>query len=474
MQLTRFDLDEQDFDRFRKLISDASGIFFDRGKMELLKLGLSDRAAAVGAGSLSDYYRLVTESPERENEMRRLLDHLSVGETNFFRNLPQFDALRKYVIPEVVKRKLESGNRHLRFWSAGCSTGQEPYSIAMSILDVIPDAGSWNIQVLGTDLSDESLAAARRGWFQERKLGGIDREHLRRYFRAQDGGFVVSEPVRRLVTFQHHNMVTDPLPMAEFGTCDVVFCRNVIIYFAHETAKYVIELFYDILNPGGFLFLGHSETLWRMSAKYSLVELGDAFIYKKSLPCSLEGRRFIPDRRLRDSGLPAGVTGERRRRQDRRAKEAARKTAGDEEVAGTDAAEACAQLLGQAQSLLNMGDHERARELLEELVENDKTCARGHFLLGLALEGGDLEAAAEAYRRAIYCDESHSLAAFRLAGVMEQAGRLKSAVRYYRNAADCFRHDGPGRWEMELDDYDVESLVSLCEWKIENLGAVEG
>ena len=293
----KYELTEEDFEKFRKLINQTSGIFFDRGKRDLLRLGLSDRAEAVGAESLTEYYSFLTGRPDREIELRRLLDHLSVQETQFFRNLPQFDALRKYVIPEIVRRKTGSF-RSLRFWSAGCSTGEEPYSLAMSVLDVLPDPASWNIQILGTDLSETAIDIAERGWYPERKLAGMDRNHRERYFRPHDGGYKVIEPVKRLVHFARHNMVTDPLPISIFGTCDIVFCRNVIIYFTHETAKYVIEHFFDILNPGSYLFLGHSETLWKMSAKYSLVEIGDAFIYKKSLPRSIEGRRFIPDRTL--------------------------------------------------------------------------------------------------------------------------------------------------------------------------------
>lgn len=477
-QLKRYKLDVQDFENFRKLISDASGIFYDQGKKELLTLGLGDRADVLGADSLHEYYRYITESPDRETELRLLLDHLSVGETNFFRNLPQFDALRKYVIPDIVQRKVEADNRILRFWSAGCSTGQEPYSIAMAILDVLPDTAGWNIQVMGTDLSDESLETARRGWYQERKLNGLDREHLQRYFRAQDGGYVVNEPVQRLVNFSHHNMVTEPLPITQFGTCDIIFCRNVIIYFAQETAKYVIELFYDILNPGGYLFLGHSETLWRMSAKYSLVEIGDAFIYKKSLPRSMDGKRFIPDRRMRDSGLPPGVTEERRLRQDRRTEKTRMAETAMANTGVTSSEEKSKEqerLLGEARLLLNMGDPEKAMEKLSHVLQEDSTCAQAHFLMGLAQENSeDPEAASESFRRTIYLNENHSLAYFRLASVMEQAGRLKSAVKYYRNAAHRFRQDDPGRWENDMDSHDVESLISLCEWKIENLGAVEG
>lgn len=470
----QYELTEEDFERFRKLISQSSGIFFDRSKRDLLRLGLADRAEATGADTLSQYFDMLTSVPNREIELRRLLDHLSVQETQFFRNLPQFDALRKYVIPEIVRRKV--GNfRSLRLWSAGCSTGQEPYTLAMSILDVLPDPDTWNVQILGTDLSDTALTVAKRGWYPEAKLTGLDREHRRRYFREQDGGYVVAEPVRRLVHFSRHNMVTDGLPISIFGTCDVIFCRNVIIYYTHETAKYVIEQFFDILNPGGYLFLGHSETLWKMSAKYSLVEMGDAFIYKKSLPRSMEGRRFIADRRLREGPLPAGVDSDRRQNSNRRnakqIQDLIKESSADEPVAeaASDGA-----LLSKARTSLDLGDYEKAIECLNEANSRDGGSAEAYFLQGLAFEcNNDLEAAIDSFRKTIYCDSTHSLAYFHVANCLERLGRFKSAIREYRSAVKALKKDESTRWEIELDAFDLDSLINLCQWKVENLGSME-
>ncbi|MHB0866241.1 MAG: CheR family methyltransferase [Thermoleophilia bacterium] len=478
VQLKKYELDEENFDRFRRLIDQASGIFFDRGKWDLLRLGLADRAESLGDDSLAKYYKRITEAPDRQQEIRNLLAHLSVQETQFFRNLPQFDALQKYVIPEIARRKADTKNRSLRFWSAGCSTGEEPYSIAMSALNVLPDARDWNIQVLGTDLNDDALETAERAWYPEKRLRGLERKERDRYFRPQEGGFVVDENVKRLVNFSSHNMVTESLPINIFGTCDVIFCRNVIIYFTHETAKYVIELFYDILNPGGYLFLGHSETLWKMSAKYSLVEMGDAFIYRKPLPRSMEGRRFIEDRRMRKAPLPPGIVHDRRDSEERRnlrqaedlirqaqLKEPAKKGTEDGQIS---------EMASEARAFLDLGEYDKAVQVLESALIIDKTRADINYLLGLANERRcDLDTATECFRKTVYCDDSHSLAYFNLANVLERAGKLKAAVREYRNAAHSFRIDTEGRWEKELDDYDIDSLISLCEWKIENLGALE-
>lgn len=474
MQVKQYKFTEEDFERFRQLISRESGIFFDRGKWDILRLGLTDRATAMGMESLQDYYELLISDEQREHELRHLLDHLSVQETQFFRNLPQFDALRKYIIPEIVKRKASS-HRNIRIWSAGCSTGQEAYSLAMSLMDVIPDIESWNIKITGTDLNEHALEAARQGWYPEKKLGGLDRKHIESYMVEDSGGFRIAEPVIKLVNFRRLNLVTDPLPIEEVGTCDVIFCRNVIIYFTHETAKYVIEHFFDILNPGGYLFLGHSETLWKMSNKYSLVEIGDAFIYKKSLPRGINGRRFIPDRRMRKTPLPPGVREDRRKQTSRRSEGSEQPIlpSGREGPAAVAGEKQLPEPLQQAKAQLELGEYRHAIEQLEKVLERDATSAEANFLMGLAYEKEEeLEAAADYFRKTIYCDDRFSIAYFHLASILEKSGKLGEAIREYRNAARYLRKDDPDRWEKELGDFGVESLVDLCEWKMENLGAL--
>lgn len=478
-QLEKYAMNEEQFERFRKLINQASGIFLDRGKWDFLGRGLADRARATGVDSIAEYYELLTSEPERECELRRLLDRLSVQETQFFRNLPQYDALRKYIIPEIAGRKA-GRHRSIRLWSAGCSTGQEPYSLAFSLLDVIPGIDSWNIRIMGTDLSERALETAAEGWYPEKKLTGLDRRYVEKYMSPRGGGYMVNDEVKRLVEFRCLNLVTDPLPIEAIGTCDVVFCRNVIIYFTHETARFVVEHFFDILNPGGYLFLGHSETLWKMSSKYSLVEIGDAFIYKKSLPRGINGRRFINDRRMRPGTLPAGVSEDRRKIDARRttvettATEDFVYSAAEPGHAGDYVEEISESTPAQAvMKLLKLGEYEKAVIALNEILEVESNEARTHFLMGLAQEKLEhYEEAASSFRKTVYCDDKYSIAYFHLASVLEHLGELKTAMKEYRNAVELLRRDEPGRWEMELSDYGVESLVDLCEWKIENLGAL--
>ncbi len=467
-----YELSHENFERFRKLIKQASGIFFSGGKAEALREGLAERAAANGAVSLDDYYRLITTHPQREIELSRMLDSLSITQTRFFRNNPQFDCLRRYIVPEIIGRK-SAGFRTIRCWSAGCSTGQEAYSVAMSILDVLPNPETWTIEILGSDLNEQALEIARAGWYPEEHLTGVDRFHLERYFRPFDRGYRVVEPVRRLIKFTRHNLVRDGLPLDNFGTCDIVFCRNVIVFFNYETARYVLDHFFDVLNPGAYLFLGHSETLWKMSAKYSLVEMGDAFIYRKPLPMSLNGRRFIPDRRVDRSDLPPWVGYDRRACDIERRKKATQPLPDSWRFLQTAAAEQ-GQVLSDAmikiEKLLDLGEFGSAVKALEEILKGDGKNAEAHFLLGLALEKSDqTPAAIDAYRRAIGVRGDMAIAHFHLAGALERTGDLKNARSEYRQAAAALRQNHSRGKNGAIG---ANSLIDLCEWKIENLGGL--
>jgi tetratricopeptide (TPR) repeat protein len=220
-----------------------------------------------------------------------------------------------------------------------------------------------------------------------------------------------------------------------------------------------------------------------MSAKYSLVEMGDAFIYKKSLPRSVNGRRFISDRRMRDAPLPPGIKQDRRKEVDRRESLKAEDLVGDESgadsmeaapAAGATAKADSADDITRCRKLMDLGEYENAINCLDDATKGMSTDAESYFLLGAALEKmADFNAALEAFRKAAYCDDSYSLAYFHMASVLEEIGELKAAVKEYRNAAKSLSNDSSERWVKDLEAFDIESLINLCQWKIENLGGVE-
>ncbi|RME34119.1 MAG: protein-glutamate O-methyltransferase CheR, partial [Deltaproteobacteria bacterium] len=192
------------------------------------------------------------------------------------------------IIPELCERKLSAGaDRRLRIWSAGCSTGEEPYTIAMLLLEN-PAVRDWHIDIIGTDISQRVLQLARRGLYGESSFRSTEERYKQRYFRPQDGKWLIDDRVRRLVTISHLNLFDTPR-VALLGRMDVIFCRNVIIYFDQPAKKRVVETFFQRLVPGGYLLLGHSESLMNITTLFELKHLRHDMVYQKPLSASNGG-----------------------------------------------------------------------------------------------------------------------------------------------------------------------------------------
>ena len=304
-------LSDEDFARLRMLLAKLAGLVFDESRRESLAYSVAERLRATGAGSVGQYVELVQVAGSHERQ--ELLDEVTIQETHFLRNPPQVRALRQHVVPELV-RAAAGGDRRLRIWSAGCSTGEEPYTIAMVLRELLPSTEGWDVQVVATDVSERALRAARAGVYGARAVQLATPEELSRFFVARDDGrYEVRPEIRSLVRFRHHNLVTDALPFPPDERLDLVLCRNVTIYFSRETTRSLVSRLHGALRDGGYLFLGHAETLWQVSDEFRLVALGSgdsaAFVYRRldGPPAEDERRRVLPDRRTADDGRPAEV-----------------------------------------------------------------------------------------------------------------------------------------------------------------------
>ena len=243
--LTKLEFEEKEFLRFRDLIAERAGIYFGPGKHEILKNNLLQRMEDCGLATFSDYFQLLS-SPAGTKEFDHLLNVITVPETYFFRDRAQFEALERVVIPEVLKEKSYPG-ASLRIWSAGCSSGEEPYTIAM-ILAANMGGGEYPpVQILATDLSQAALEAARRGVYGARSVREVPKEHLSRFFNQSGDRYSLDESIKRMVEFRYFNLVTEPYPLGEMSGWDIIFCRNVTIYFEADSTKKVIHNFYVIL-----------------------------------------------------------------------------------------------------------------------------------------------------------------------------------------------------------------------------------
>lgn len=257
------------FDRVRRLMYEISGVNLTEGKQELVRARVAKRMRALGQASLDDYVAHV-EGEGGAAELKEMVDVLTTNKTSFFRELPHFEFLRKEVLPAWVR-----SGKPLRLWSAGCSSGEEPYSVAMLILDEVPDAARRDVRILATDLSRTVLRRAREGRYAADVVEGISTRFRERYFQAarpvpgQERSYEVVPGVRGMVSFAPLNLM-EPWPLR--GPFDVILCRNVMIYFDRPTREKLIRRFRGLLAPQGHLLVGHSESLSGMSHELTYVQ----------------------------------------------------------------------------------------------------------------------------------------------------------------------------------------------------------
>lgn len=249
-------MSSDEFKLFRDLIHKESGIFLNEAKKDFLKARIDKRLKVRNIGSYFRYYKLVTDN-KNKRELYNLLDSVTISETSFFRNMPQFDLLREKVLPELVEEKRKIGDYNLILWSAGCATGEEPYSMAIEVMEAIADSPLWDIKIIASDISLRCLEVAQSGIYPKDRVKEVPERYLTKYFKASGDYYLVKDCIKRLVAFDYHNLKHQN----GLTNVDIIFCRNVMIYFDIEEQKRIVERFRGILNRGGYLFLGHAESL---------------------------------------------------------------------------------------------------------------------------------------------------------------------------------------------------------------------
>lgn len=266
-------LNDADFERFRKTIYDESGITFSATNRPILDSRIKEILREKKLDSVDDYYKLITSDHE---EMKRMLDAVTTNLTRFFRNQPHFDALEKYVIPHVLEEKKKTGDKTVRVWSAGCSTGEEPYTIAMLLKRILPVG--YEFQVTASDISLKSLMVGQSGFYADNKVDGIPPDYLSQYFTKSAGGYQVNKEIMSKVKFDYHNLKND----SGMRNLDVIFCRNVMIYFDEPAQLVVLNRFWNSMASHSYLFIGHSESLFGMDTKFEFLKTDWACLYQKN------------------------------------------------------------------------------------------------------------------------------------------------------------------------------------------------
>lgn len=272
-------MSDEEYRLIRDLIYNHCGLFFDQDSKYLLEKRLNRRLNHHSLTGFKDYYHFLKYNRDKDQELSDIMDVLTTNETYFFREAFQLKAFTDEIVPEVIAAKEKKGERSLRIWSAGCSTGEEPYTIAMLLLEMGCLRG-WRLEIIGTDISHRVLQLARKAVYGKSSFRATDETYLKRYFEEQDGSYRVVDAVKELVTISHLNLF-DLNRLALLGKMDVIFCRNVIIYFDQIAKKRVVEAFYKSLKQGGYLLLGHSESLMNITTMFALKHLQNDMVYQK-------------------------------------------------------------------------------------------------------------------------------------------------------------------------------------------------
>lgn len=267
-------LTDAEFELFRKLIYNQCGITFSTTNRSILDSRLKERLREKSLDTVKAYYDLVTSN---EDEMKSMLDSVTTNLTRFFRNQPHFDTLINYVIPHLIEEKKNSADKTIKVWSAGCSTGEEPYTIAMILKDILP--APYTFQVTASDISLKSLMVGQQGFYPEARIAGIPEDYLKRFFTKTDTGYQANKDIMDKIHFDYHNLQHD----SGKRNLDIIFCRNVLIYFDEAAQHSVINRFWDSLAPHSYLFIGHSESLFGMKTNFEFLKTDWACIYQKNL-----------------------------------------------------------------------------------------------------------------------------------------------------------------------------------------------
>lgn len=387
----------------------------------------------LSQGDIPAYLNKLEVSRETDPIWQSLVDALTIGETYFLRDEAHFKLLRGQLFPEIIAKHRKQQSLHITVWSVGCATGEEPYSLAITLYELLPDFDSWTIQLVGTDLNGKALHTARRGVYRKWAFRHTDLDFQGRYFDPAPDGLQIKPIIRQMVTFHHANLFA-PAILPQF---DLILCRNVLLYFSDAHTQKAETQLYNALAPGGWLLLGQAEALHGSSGKWLVNRHPGTPLYQKPFSASTPT-------------MPLPKKTDKKR----------------------TTAEFNAHLLNiyhQASKALQEEEYEKASTLLHDLLENDPKHAHGHVLLAsieanrqqvlaahnrldialeinpllvdgyylramLYMEDNEAAAAQKALHAALYCQRNHPLALFMLGNIYAQIGQFTRAARYWETA----------------------------------------
>ena len=489
--MDRSDLTETVLSPFRTYLTERTGITFDKNRQEHLRNAISTRLLALKLTDPEEYLLLLNGACGDNPEFSALMDLLTIRESFFFRHRAQYEALEKHCLPRILEIKGRKGP--INIWSAGCANGEEAYSIAMVVRDLIPETTGRKILIRATDISGDALIQARKGEYSERAIRELEPSRVDRFFLKKGSRYFLKNEIKSMVHFEYFNLAEKHFPLEAMPPWDLIFCRNVIIYFAEKTTKRLLHNFYLSLTDGGYFFPGYSETLRYLNTDFLSLEQDGAFIYQKKL-----------DRR--ESGVCVTRRKETEKekiftRQRKQASTSALKTTSikEEEKKGgsvpsnsfhipgvhsaipekkdSEEKETGGGAMTQADSILavalqnaDQGKIMEAVALLGDLIAGDPLCEKAYFLLAMIYRNsGDPHQAIGYLKKAAYLNPTDPVIRLHLADVYKEASEDRNAAREYANVITLLENTNEKQTAFFSEGFSKEALMETARAHLQSL-----
>jgi chemotaxis protein methyltransferase CheR len=513
-------LDRPDIEQFRMIVVRRLGLHYEDGRLDYLADVLRQRMESNGSPRFDAYVKRLTTSPSGSEEFRALAEQLTVNETFFFRHADNLRAFAEVALPDRVRAR--SHDKRLRILSAGCASGEEPYSLAILVREALPDLAAWDVKIIGIDVNPAMLAKAKQARYTAWSLRASSEDAKRRYFRQDGRDFVLAPEVQKMVTFEERNLVDENPPFWQSLACDVIFCRNVLMYFTPDMARDVVRRISHALLPSGFFFIGHAENLRGLTQEFHLCHTHDTFYYRRrnaseavsaaetwpgppreqtvdALPAVVESTASWVDVIQRATERIATLTDGRSHSLDQGAPrtfpasqpasmaaartwdlglvlEAVRQERFSDALAlmsslPLESHEDPDAVLLRAVLLTNNGRLDESEEVCNRLLALDELNAGAHYLMALCREhASDLTGAMEHDQTAIYLDAGFAMPHLHLGIMAKRAGDGATAQRELAQALILLVREDVSRLLLFGGGFSRETLRQLCRTELRAAG----
>ncbi|OLP17104.1 hypothetical protein BST81_17260 [Leptolyngbya sp. 'hensonii'] len=474
---------------FSQLIARTLGLRVDAKDWGQLWGKIKTRTTALSLPSQDSYYQFLASgqgSASVKAEWQELASLITIGESYFLRDQGQFGLLRRTLLPDLIHRQQTHPHPSLRLWSAGCSTGEEAYSLAILLREVVPNLSAWSISILGTDINPAAIDRAERGIYSDWSFRLVDQDLRQRYFQPHREGWEIAPELRDMVTFQVENLVQQPDSGKLHSNIDVILCRNVFIYFDPAAIAATLKTFYDALRPDGYLITGHTELQGQRIHLFAVRSFSESIVYQKSpadetiptpelkvaLPTpaptiGLETAAPLPSAKVEDK-TPETLFQQLESLVAQQSYSAAIHTARTLLLLEPQHLRGHCLL---AQIYANLGDHQQAVMVCQQALQFHPLSVEPCYLLAqIAEEQGDVEQAMQLLRRIIYLAPEAVMAYLELGSLHQRLGNEARAIRNWRSALDLLHHMPQDRVIEPQGTFTVKELQTQVEKSLQNYG----